>query len=389
MTTKTTASRSSAEQKFAQRERQEATSKNWFTRRLWPSSRSTKASDHGSVEPDASIIRPHTAPSTRTALRPLERFDNTNTLKTPLPTRPRPPLPPPPRPPRLDTGLGREVNEWLDASDNRPSPPLMGGLPYWREATPDNLMSPAHMQYAISLSHRFEAPASRRARSAASSSTQDLRSFCRRAKKVQVRMPTLLKTKSQKVTVVPNKQPDRRASVLSRPPIPAQKGSLQASSLSQGAPVLTKNGSGARRIPLYDTEAMLGPGPGHFYCPLPARIGNHRDGNLRPTQSSNGPERKADTAVGHSIPPGNTLCPSTMRNRLPSQESFGNLSDAPSYFTGPPPPSYRSRTASIVTTSSFGCIDGMRAENRNISSQRVAHQSRGVRGKIKKLVNLS
>jgi hypothetical protein len=62
---------------------------------------------------------------------------------------------------------------------------------------------------------------------------------------------------------------------------------------------------------------------------------------------------------------------------------MGDLSDAPTYFTGPPPPSYRSRAASVMTTSSFGCIDGMSVEQLQMSRQRAALQ-RGMKGKLKK-----
>jgi hypothetical protein len=75
--------------------------------------------------------------------------------------------------------------------------------------------------------------------------------------------------------------------------------------------------------------------------------------------------------------------PSTAAAGLTREDSMGDLSDAPTYFSGPPPPSYRSRPESILTTSSFGCIDGMNPTQRQISQQRAALQ-RGMKCKLKR-----
>lgn len=76
--------------------------------------------------------------------------------------------------------------------------------------------------------------------------------------------------------------------------------------------------------------------------------------------------------------------PSTAAAHMSREDSVGDISDVPSYFSGLPPPSYHSRPESVLTTSSFGCIDGMNPAQRQISQQRAAAQ-RGVRGKLKRL----
>lgn len=69
---------------------------------------------------------------------------------------------------------------------------------------------------------------------------------------------------------------------------------------------------------------------------------------------------------------------------------MGSFSSAPTYFSGMPPPSYKSRPtssrpASVLTTSSFGCIDGMNPEQRELSQRRAAQQKRSMKGRLRKL----
>ncbi|KAL1610530.1 hypothetical protein SLS60_002199 [Paraconiothyrium brasiliense] len=75
---------------------------------------------------------------------------------------------------------------------------------------------------------------------------------------------------------------------------------------------------------------------------------------------------------------------------LPREDSMGSFSSAPTYFSGLPPPSYKSRPASsrpasILTTSSFGCIDGMNPEQRQLSQKRAAQKQRSMKGRLRKL----
>lgn len=98
-------------------------------------------------------------------------------------------------------------------------------------------------------------------------------------------------------------------------------------------------------------------------------------------------ERRRHGLLRHTTKSGESTRPSTAGGHLSRDESLGDLSlsEAPTYSSGRPPPSYRSHTASIMTTSSFGCVDGMSPAKRQISQQRAAMRSRGVRGRVKEL----
>lgn len=61
------------------------------------------------------------------------------------------------------------------------------------------------------------------------------------------------------------------------------------------------------------------------------------------------------------------------------------LSDAPTYSTGAPPPAYQSQRQSELTTSSFGCVDGLPTEQREGHVHKAADRKGGVRGKFKKM----
>jgi hypothetical protein len=104
--------------------------------------------------------------------------------------------------------------------------------------------------------------------------------------------------------------------------------------------------------------------------------------SARTSEAEGSIERRMNAIFGRSARSADSTRPSTAAP-LHREDSMGDLSDAPTYFTGPPPPSYRSRAASIMTTSSFGCIDGMNPEQRQMSRQRAAGQ-RGMKGKLKK-----
>lgn len=194
--------KTSVEQKRAPGGKQ-ATTKNWLTRRLRRSaSRQVKDSeDKVKIGRQVSLRRPQTAPS-GPARRPTV-FPAT--LEPPL-TRPL--NRPPPRPPRPDSGVIRDVNAWLDASTIKPAPTLMAGLPYWREGAFIGSGPSSDVRYAVPI---VQAPEIERPSTAHS---EHIKSFCRRAKRMQVRMPTLLRTKSQRVTVVQQKKANRRSTSM-------------------------------------------------------------------------------------------------------------------------------------------------------------------------------
>ena len=279
----------------------------------------------------------------------------------------------PPRPGRPDPAVLQDVGAWLDASKS--SAPLMGGLSYWREGDPADTTLGPKVQYAIPIIQEpdcQEPPASH---------GQQLVSFCRRAKK-QVRMPQLRQMKSSQV--------------------------LEAGSeRSVPGPVVG--------IPYDETEWGDAPVILTRKVATPSITYPSTAGDSKPTDSPDGPLISPDACSpvrNKSIAPPEVLdqklhtahlggnkdktsdeCPlsEAAAVQLPRGDSMGSLgSSAPTYFSGVPPPSYKSRPpssrpASILTVSSFGCIDGMNAEYRQLSQQRAAEKQRSVKGRLKKL----
>lgn len=305
---------------------------------------------HGQV----SLRRPRTAPSAGTAI-----------MATPMPPPPRLPLAmerlsarhemkAPSRPPRPDSGVIRDVNAWLDAS--KPASPLMGGLPYWRDgAQGAHTGETLDVQYAIPIVREPEGE------QPSTPGSQQLRSFCRRAKRMQARMPSLRRTRSQRAIVQKINRRSNSTPLMGIPYEETQEGSPPS--------LLTRFGS-ARRPTTATAATQTAQGSGWFrvgqssLVELPLRRG--RPANLR----SGGPESNVERPV-------------PVVADIPREESMGSISDAPTYFSGLPPPPYRSRAASVLTTSSFGCIDGMNPEQRQLSQQR-AQQKQGVKGKLKR-----
>jgi hypothetical protein len=283
---------------------------------------------------------------------------------------PHPPTLPPPRPPRPDSSVIRDVNAWLDASMNTPSPPLMGGLSYWRAATVPGVKDSAAAQHAIPL---IKAPTT-------TGNVQQEKSFRRCAKKMQVQMPSLLRTRSQRPAG--RKQMNRESASM---PVMA----LSYEHVQQGAaPVIIGRASSlvrsVTRPPTRNTTARpnaLLSAAQHSREHLPFRQGT--PASTRPGDTESVLERRFNALIMRAARSAESTRPSTAAAGLTREDSMGELSDAPTYFSGPPPPSYRSRPESILTTSSFGCIDGMNPQQRQISQQRAAEQ-RGMKCKIKK-----
>jgi len=346
--------------------------KRWLQRQLRKtSSRQTlkPTEETGACQEQVSIDRPRTAPSTQA--------DAGASTPPPVPAIPIaierdfgcPSSPPPPRPPRPDSSVMRDINAWLDASMITPSPPLMAGLSYWRTATVPGTKDTAGMQHAIPIIH--DAGNSR----PSPSHGQQVRSFRRCAKKVHVQMPSLLRAKSHRLAA--RKQNRRSASM---PLI-----SLPYENTIQAAPpvLLGRSGTVLRAVarPSAANAAFTG-------CQEPVEDKYLRLGS--PASTPGGQERNMDRSnharlLWMSRSADSTRPPTAAAGRS-REDSMGDLSDAPTYFSGPPPPSYRSRAASIMTTSSFGCIDGMGPAQRQISQQRAA-QRRGMRAKLERLAH--
>jgi hypothetical protein len=362
----------SVEQKH-ERDGEQETTKHWLRRRLRrPVTRQGKGEEEHKIEMrrQASLRRPQTAPSA-----PARRSTVFPTaLESPLV---RPTIQPPPRPPRPDSTVIRDINAWLDASMIKSAPTLMAGLPYWREGAFTGSGPSADVRFAVPITEEREVETHTMSR------TLQFKSFCRRAKRIQVRMPTLLRTKSQRVSVVQQKKLNRRSTSMpllslanETDAVPAPKFVIRSRSLAHTTPRPTRTTTSTHN------EEWLGMGqpyapyhPRPFRSPVTVRVGEQEPHV----------ERRVHGVFGNSTRTLDTMRPSTAATYMAREDSMGNLSDTPTYISGPPPPSYRSRAGSIVTTSSFGCIDGMSYERRQVRQNKAAQQSRGVKGKIKKL----
>lgn len=350
------------------------TAKQWLQRRLrkLPSIQPGNDHDHGGLRGTASIQRPNTAPSSGTVERvdPLSAIPPTPIIirrdrRSPCIQHPLPPS-------RPISGVTRDINAWLDASST-PSPPLMGGVSYWRMATAANVKNPVGIQHATPIVPEYEAGRS-------TSHSQRAKSFRRRAKKIQVQMPLLARTKS--LRQASRKQVNRRSTsvpVLTVPYEETREGTppmLMTRRRSIVNPTMRIVPANSPMVP----RARLPSDELHLEQP---RFRQGSASSMRTSEGEGSIDHRRNALLGRSTRSADSTRPSTAAAYIHREDSMGNLSDAPTYFTGPPPPSYHSRPASMLTTSSFGCIDGMNPAQRQISQQRAALQ-RGVKGKLKR-----
>jgi hypothetical protein len=344
------------------------TAKQWLQRHLCklPSFQPANERD-GGLRERLTIKRPGTAASTGSAEAPsavppippipinIQSHAHNASLSRPVP------------PPRPDSGVTRDINAWLDTSIT-PSPPLMGGIPYWRKATEPDFKDGAGIQHATPIGWESEGIRP------STSQSQRMKSFRRRAKKIQVQMPLLVRKKS--LRNAGRKQVNRRSNSMpvfaiaydstqqATPPIPVPDLPLRA------APAIA---------PAIPVDEMYGedilPGQPRF------RYGSPASGRSSAAEGSR--ERRMGMMSIRSVRSADSTRPSTAAAPGTREDSTGDFSDVPSYSSGLHPPSYPSRPASILTTSSFGCIDGMNPAQRQISQQRAAMQ-RGVKGKLRR-----
>jgi hypothetical protein len=347
------------------------TAKKWLQQRLWkPASRTfLRGQDHDGVKRRPTLSRPQTAPSSGRAT-PVPQIQ----INIELPM-PRLAIFPPSRPPRPDSAVIRDVNAWLDARMSKPSPPLMGGLPYWRSVSAVPATTSKDVQYAIPIVGK---PA---VSEVVTPLSQPTKSFYRRAKKVQVKMPSLLRTTSQRI--VYRKQVDRRSNSMPLLAVPYEQTQTVAP-----PKFLTRS----RSFMLHSSNTSISKMPAEIQELMTADEHSYELPPLRSARAStaySGPEASSDQQTHvlyrQSTRSGDNTRPSTAGAHLQREDSMGDLSEAPTYSSGRPPPSYRSRTASVLTTSSFGCIDGLSPAQRQINQQRAAMRVRGVRGRVKEL----
>ncbi|OAK96554.1 hypothetical protein IQ06DRAFT_296607 [Phaeosphaeriaceae sp. SRC1lsM3a] len=334
------------------------TAKQWLQRRLRKVP-STRPTDQGIGE-SIPAQRPRTAPSSGFNAVPLVPSLPID-IHQPLRTHPYQMSP---RPPRPDSGTRRNIDAWLDTSVTASSPPLMRGLPYWRRAIVENAKN-AGMQHAMPIAQTLVIDRPSTAQSGLA------KSFRRRAKRLEVRMPVVARDKPGGSRS--RKQVNRRSNsvpVLSIPYDTAQREPPLVRPTVRLVPTIAPSHVNAEtsghdlsseQSRFHDSLRTSGS------CGLESSTEHHRHAFLRLSAQSVNSTRSLTAAA-----------------RITRGDSVGDISDVPSYSSGLPPPSYRSRPASILTTSSFGCIDGMNPAQRQISQQRATAQ-RGVRGRLKRL----
>jgi hypothetical protein len=357
------------------------TSKKWLNKRPWkPASRQLLRSEGSEgIKRKLSLKRPQTAPASKPSTPEEIHLVPQILTNTELPST-RLAIQPPPRPPRPNTAAMRDVNAWLDSSGSVSPQPIMGGLSYWRSASAVPLAASTSVQYAVPIVR--ESSSSR----SATPPYQQMKSICRRgAKRVQARIPPLRRTTSQRVASHP--QNNRDSSSMPFISIPYEQTIQRASPKLMTPPKSHLLGSARTSSSKASTEEQELLTPSQSSPDVPV-LGSTRTG-----AGYNGTERRRVRGrFGRGVSCGESSRQTNSGTHL--EESIGDLtlSDAPTYSSGLPPPSYRSRsrTASIVTTSSFGCVDGMSPAQRQISAQqqRAAMKNRSVRGRVKELRKL-
>lgn len=355
------------------------TAKQWLQRHLrkQPSHLQLSGQDEGELRRRITINRPQTAPSgsappspTHAPVAPpilinIERV-TPQSFDLPLPRSARP-----------SSGVIRNVDAWLDTtSTSAESPPLMGGLTYWRTATGPIVKNTANTQHAIPIKRE------RNLARPSTSHSHQAKSVHRRPRRIQVQMPSLSRGKSQRT--ITRKQINRRSHSVPVLGIPYE-------SMSEGEPPAMMVRAQFLSTAHSDRPTLDEPAREHLRyhhhtqpsAPIPIRYASPVGPDLLEAEGSIG--RRMGVFFGRSSRSADSTRPSTATTNLVAREdSLGDLSDAPTYFSGLPPPSYRSRGTSILTTSSFGCIDGMNPEHRYLSQQRAAEQ-RSMKGRLKRL----
>ncbi|KAH7069643.1 hypothetical protein BKA63DRAFT_555881 [Paraphoma chrysanthemicola] len=349
------------------------TTKQWLQRylRKQPSVQTSKDSGHGGIRDHVPVQRPQTAPSTReaaqidTASAALPIPDVTFNVSQPIHSPSDQRLP---RQARPDSGVVRDVNAWLDASMSVPSPPLMAGLTYWRTTTDPNAQDSASAQHAIPIVRRPDVVRP------SPSHVQPTRPVRRRVRKIGVEMPSLTRNQSSRETARKNANRRSNSDTLAIPYEATRQGDLPAAmtrSRSFLAPA-------AHDVSPTETHYTIQRSEGVPFLEHHAGFQSPASTCLRTSDGSNSIEQHVHAFFIRGSKSGESTRSSSADVRITRENSLGDISEPPTYWSGPPPPSYRtrscSRTASILTTSSFGCIDGMTTEQRQISQQRAAHK---------------
>ena len=330
------------------------------------------------------VRRPGTPNSTgRPSTAPCSSSTTKDESIPPLPLMPpefhhllnRQKLDSPLRPSTPNSMVTPKIDVWLDSS--KPLPALMGGLSYWKEGDHTTIDRVTNVQYAIPIIQEPDCQKS------STSHGEQLKSFYRRAKK-QVRMPSFRQLKPSHTSEANDDERSESIPTLSIPYELMEPG---------GSPMCIARKEATNALMRPSTAVSTTP----VILPNGQAVMASADSPLRRNSLSGIQFLEMDFEMGQLVLDHSSLSDSNPRRgalaaaHLPREDSMGSFgSSAPTYASGVPPPSYKSRPASsrpvsILTVSSFGCIDGMNAEYRQLSQKKAAEKQRTMKGRLKKL----
>lgn len=327
-----------------------------------------------STQDQAVSMRPRTAPSSNTervtTAASFQRYSSHNDETTVLS------LSPSPRPARPDPSVLRDVNAWLDASVTKDSPALMDGLPYWRVAQAPGLRDSPYMQHAIPLPHAQNMV------KPLTPPSQQTTSFRRHAKLMQRSVPFRIRGNcfegQKKIHRASASMPLLSATCDHDHDHDQDSFSFELMPSDQCNSFLHSTMRTTTIPRSHEDEGCLvreASPEYHFFRSDSPVVTTTENTSMNIKRSVKNLFIRSGESVQRMSSP-------TTAAGMHRETSVGEGSEAPTYFSGFSPPSYRSHTASILTTSSFGCIDGMDSAQREMSRQRAARQ-RGLRGKLK------
>jgi hypothetical protein len=268
----------------------------------------------------------------------------------------------PPRPARPSSTIIRDVHTWLDATVIRPSPGVMGGIPYWRDpSTFSSSPSSSDVQYAVPIVNHSRIESDGSETSSESHRRHRIRFIARSPPKVHVRMRSM--------PLLPSQRHERDTSSSA----PKHHSKSLMTLLSR---------STIQKLPTADALEVVA---------VQANRRNILRGTCRWGWMKNLWVSREDELVlvaQTSVSREQLLGAEPLRALISSmihEDSMGNLSEVPTYYSGAPPPSYRTYATSIRSMSSFGCIDGFRSPNGN--RRQSSSRRRGMKRKLENLAN--